>query len=140
MKHEIEIPEGMEFDSDNSVIKFKPLSPKQTPEELFLSMWEGCTVKIDKEKYPDSIFFFKGDQWMFEIENSILWCRYDKVWGRLSDINGLDYKDTQSFIRNLMEKHFKMKGVTPYGLGGFVGGWMEKHFKMKGVTPENNNQ
>lgn len=114
MKYELEIPEGMEFDPDNSVIKFKPLPSKQTLEELFLSMWEGCEEKTDPE-YPNSVFWFKDGKLMFEWDkkSNILWCNYTRIWRVLQAKNNWEYSETQSFIKLQVEKYFKMRDVTP---------------------------
>ena len=89
---------------------------KITPEERFLELIDGMTVKIDKDKYPDSIFFFKGDKCYLELENSRLWVRYAEIWQVFEVEFGMSYDEVQSFIKSQVEQHFKMRGVTP-GLG-----------------------
>lgn len=54
--------------------------PEITPEQRFLEILNGCEIKIEKEKYPNSVFLFKNGECYFEIENLILWCRYKHVW------------------------------------------------------------
>ena len=87
---------------------------KITPEQRFLELIDGMTVKIDKDKYPDSTFFFKGDKYYLEIQKSRLWVRYAEIWQVFKVEFGMQYDEIQSFIKDQMEQHFKMMGgVTP---------------------------
>lgn len=92
----------------------KKAAEMTSPDKVWDGIINGLTIKIDREKYPNSIFFFKEDAFLFEIENNILWCRYDKVWLKISEVISGDYKATQAFIKNkVVEEHFNLKGVTP---------------------------
>jgi len=99
------------------VIKKLGTSAEQTnklsPEQRFEEIINGLVIKIDKGKYPNSIFFFKNDKCLFELENSTLWCSFSNVWSIFSEENNMNYDATQEFIKIQMEKHFKMKDVTP---------------------------
>jgi hypothetical protein len=106
---------------------------KITPEERFLELIDGMTIKIDKDKYPDSTFFFKGDKCYLELENSILWGRYAEIWQGFEVEFGMKYHEIQPFIKDQMEKHFKIMAVTPYSLNWVVAKLVEQHFKMRGV-------
>jgi hypothetical protein len=77
---------------------------KITPEQRFLELIDGMTVKIDKDKYPDSTFFFKGDKCYLELENSTLWGRYAEIWQVFEVEFHMNYQ---------VEKHFRMRGATP---------------------------
>ena len=83
-------------------------------EERFLQLIDGLTIKIDKEKYSDSIFFFKGNDYYFEIEKTDIWCSYDQVWSVFKREYGMNYDGIQVFIKDMVERHFKMNGVTPF--------------------------
>lgn len=108
----------------------------KSPEAIFLEIIDGLTIRVDKDKYPDSIFLFKGDEWVFEIEKSTVWCRQDKAWNRISESIQGDYSATQAFLKIPLEQHFKMKDVTPTVERRFSQYGLEQHFKMKGVTPD----
>ena len=110
---------------------------KITPEARFLELIDGMTVKIDKDKYPNSIFFFKGDKCYFELGNSRLWVRYVEMWEVFEVEFGMKYDEIQSFIKDQMEKHFRMRGVTPYDDLDDNDPEVEQHFEMMGVTPRN---
>jgi len=107
---------------------------KITPEQRFLDLIDGMIVKIDKEKYPDSTFFFNGDKCFFELEKSTLWVRYAEVWQVFNVEFGMGYSEIQSFIKNQVEQHFKMMGVTPNAFEEFPWYTVEQHFKMMGIT------
>ena len=90
--------------------------PKRpTPAERFWQLCEGLSLKIDKERYPDSVFFFKEDEYQFEYDtaNGHLWCRYSSIWTVFEKEYSMKYNDIQSLIKNQVEEHFKCKGVTP---------------------------
>ena len=85
------------------------------PEKTFLSMLDGLTVRIAKDKYPDSIFYFRGDECWFEqdFENGYFWCQYDKVWLVFETDHGLNYNEIRDFVKTMLEKHFKCSVLTP---------------------------
>jgi len=110
---------------------------KPTPEEIFWQLCEGLTLKIDKEKYPNSTFLFKDDKYFFEYDskNRNLWCSYKHIWGVFEKEYSMQYSDIQSLIKLLVEEHFKCKGITPLLDYTFARHWVEEHFKCKGITP-----
>lgn len=75
------------------------------------------TLKIDREKYPNSVFYFKGDKCLLELKKSntalYLWCNYNEIWNPISTKFYLDYASTQSLIKMTIEEHFKLKDITP---------------------------
>ena len=90
--------------------------PKRpTPAERFWQLCKGLTIKIDKEGYPDSVFFFKDDECQFEYDtaNGHLWCRYSSIWSVFEKEYSMEYSEIQSLIKIQVEEHFKCKGVTP---------------------------
>jgi hypothetical protein len=107
---------------------------KITPEQRFLELIDGMTIKIDKDNYPDSTFFFKGDTCYLELENSTLWVTDAEIWQVFELEFGMNYGKIQSFIKDQVEQHFKMTGVTPGELIITDYHEMEQHFKMMGTT------
>lgn len=89
---------------------------KPSKEEMF---WELIlktnSIKIDKSKYPNLIFGFKDDKflWKYDSENRYLWLSYIKIWAILEKEYNLSYSETQAFIKSEVEEHFKCKGITP---------------------------
>ena len=110
---------------------------QKSKQERFLELISGVTLKFDKSKYLNSTFGFRGDDFIFEYnsESKCLWLSYYKIWRVFEIEYNLKYDYIQSFIKGVVEEHFKFKGVTPvefrYGNTFLV----EEHFKFKGVTP-----
>ena len=109
--------------------------PEITPKQRFLEILNGCEIKIDKEKYPNSVFLFKNGECYFEIENPIIWCRYKHVWQIFENEFSMNYVDIQQFIKGQVEEHFKCKGLTPKYNDTWLQTEVEEHFKCKGLTP-----
>lgn len=109
--------------------------PEITPEQRLLGILNGCEVKIDKEKYPNSVFLFKNGECYFEIEKQYLWCRYKHVWQIFENEFSMNYADIQQFIKGQVEEHFKCKGLTPLFFRPQNTESVEEHFKCMGLTP-----
>jgi hypothetical protein len=103
---------------------------KITPEERFLELIDGMTVKIDKDKYPESTFFFNDDKCYLELENSTLFFRYTEVLKVFEVEFGMEHDEIPLFIKDQMEQHFKMRGVTPLGIYDNDLFGVEQHFKI----------
>jgi hypothetical protein len=100
---------------------------KLTPEQRLWQLAEGLTMKVDRDKYPDSTFFFKGEDWWVEYDakNNQLWCRYGKIWQVFETEYSMQYDDIQKLIKDVVEAHFKCKGLTPH----FVWGGISRRWK-----------
>jgi hypothetical protein len=126
-------------------------------QKLFLKLIEEFEWRYDVEKYPNYLFGFKGDVFLFEIYNSKglnykkiianyrfgleqdlknhrFWFNYDKIWSFFESKFGMNYTEIQSFMNGMVEKHFKMKEVTTTMKWVSALKMVEKHFKMKGVA------
>ena len=118
----------------------KPKSPK----DFFLEIFNGATVKIDLEKYPNSIFYFSGDTFLLEIEKRdeklIAWCNYHKIWDPISTTNAWNYSQTQEFLTVTIEDHFKLREVTADARNFLPSSKIEEHFKLREVTAKKNNR
>jgi len=96
-----------------------------------MSIFEGLHIKLDLKRYPNSIFFFKGERLWMEYDR-----RYKKLWCRgeflevLERKNKLDYLEVQAFIKGQVEQHFKLKGITLTKIGGEQFQQEEQHFKQ----------
>ena len=113
---------------------------KKDPKVFLLEiLGNEITVKIDREKYPNSVFYFKGDSLLLEFEksasSSYLWCSYSKIWNPISNKFGLEYSEIQQLIKETVEDHFKMREATPWGYGQTQPIAVEDHFKMREATP-----
>ncbi|QIY92203.1 DUF342 domain-containing protein [Chryseobacterium gallinarum] len=118
------------------------LEKEKNDPKLFLLELIGneLTIKIDREKYPNSVFYFKGGACLLELEKSdgttYLWCNYSKFWNPISEKFSLGYAEIKILIKETVEEHFKMRDVTPALAAGPTPTPVEEHFKMRDVTPK----
>lgn len=104
-----------ELDAERSRLEkeLEYLNKRPTPAERLLEIFTGCTIERDEKIFPDSIFLMKGGKYFFEIKKPYLWCSYSNVWDVFAKEYGMRYNEIQSLITNVVEEHFKMKGLTP---------------------------
>ena len=88
--------------------------PEKTKEQRFFELFNGLQLKFDFEKYRDRLFFFRGDEvWLeYDLKDKYLWVSHEK-WEVFEDEYSMDYDEIQTFIKNMVERHFNLKGVTP---------------------------
>jgi len=116
--------------------KSENLIPKKTKEEVFLEMINGLTIDTEtfKKERPDSVFFIKDKKCFLELEKSNLWCDYHNIWSVFESQFGMNYKQIQGFIKDMVEEHLNMKGVTPSFFFNITCQAVEEHLNIKGVT------
>jgi hypothetical protein len=89
---------------------------KESMEQWFKSLLHGLQIEID-DSNPDSVFYKKDGKQFFELyqdsEKTYFYCNYDLVWAIFNNKYNLNYDETQSFIRNMIEQHLKLNKVTP---------------------------
>jgi hypothetical protein len=108
-------------------------------EERFYEIVKELTQKIDKEKYPNSLFYFKGDDPMFEIEDSKIWVSKKNVWSVFEREYCMEHIDIKTFISIQAEEPFNRKGLTPIPLANIYYKQVKQHFKRKELTPRRNH-
>ena len=123
-------------------------------EKLFLELVEGFQWKYDLEQYPNYLFAFKDDIFIFEIYNSEsinpkkiiscyrfeikqdlknadIWINYDKIWSIFESKFEMKHDDIQFFMKDMVEKHFKIRvNITQKKFMSAIA-VVEKHFKME---------
>lgn len=106
-------------------------------ERFWQLMLQTNSIKIDKEKYPNSTFGFVDDKclWEYDSKNRYLWIDYYRVWSILRTEYQLNDNDIQRLIKTLVEEYFNCKGVTPLCIRHVRRFEVEEHFNCKGVTP-----
>jgi len=129
---EIVIPSGFKFKEEKPGVIV--VEKTTSPEDKFKELIEGLTIKFD-EKYPDSTFFMKDGNVIFQLFKSNFWVDYSAFWAIFEKEFSMEHVDIETFITTMMEKHLKMKGVTPRKRWPHLQKQVEKHLKMKGVTP-----
>ena len=86
-----------------------------TPEEFFLDIIDGIKIK-PQTKYPDSIFWEKNGKVIFEqdFKKNQLYVDYKSIWMIFEKIFGLQYSETELFIKNMVEEYLNWRGLTPF--------------------------
>ena len=84
-------------------------------DKVFLDLMEGMERKIHPY-YPHLIIWYKNNEWYFkqDEENGYLWCQYDRVWSVFETHYSPNNTEIQVIIKDLMERHYKLKCLTPY--------------------------
>jgi hypothetical protein len=76
------------------------------------------------KKYPDSIFWIKDGEVIVEIKNSKYFWVHPQIWRSISLMFSLKNDKTQQVVKDWLEEHYKLGGLTP-GLDDTLGygGW-----------------
>jgi hypothetical protein len=69
--------------------------------------------EIKTKKFPDSIFWVKEGSVISEIKNSEYFFVSHKFWDNISNMLSLEYDETQQVIKDWLEEHYKLGGLTP---------------------------
>ena len=79
-------------------------------------------------KYPDSIFWVKDGEVIVKINERTddFWVDY-QIWEDIKSMISLDYNETQQVIKDWLEEHYKLGGLTPAV-------WYGQPFKLVGRT------
>lgn len=75
---------------------------------LFEDMYE-----VESKKYPDSIFWKKNGEVVLELKKSGNLIVLLSIWGDISNMFSLDYVETQQLIKEWVEQHLELDGITP---------------------------
>jgi hypothetical protein len=68
-------------------------------------------------------------------KNSRFWLSYNNFWLKFEKETKLKYVEIQQLVKNVLEKGFKLKGITPSTSSLLRRPELEKGFKLKGITP-----
>ena len=109
---------------------------KPSKEERLLQLLNGAVLRIDKEKYPNSTFLFRGDYFLAEYnsKSAILWLSYPRIWSVFESEYGMKHNDIVAFTRGMVEEHFKCKVLSTSLTFLRTYRQVEEHFKCKVVT------
>ena len=90
----------------------EPEKPEFNAEEYLKDILNQCKGKVYKDKIVLSI----GDQWIFEqdLNNKTLWCYYYKVWKIFETEKGLNHKQIQALIKDVVGTALNCKEFTPF--------------------------
>lgn len=121
---------------DNILYKRRLLLEKWpiTKEDLCFEILQDLDIKKDLKKYPYSTFFFKGDDYWFEISAhpddivSYLYCHRELVWEVFEKEYGLNYAEIGLLIEKAFEKQFKLNIKQSWPNDKAFYREVEKHF------------
>jgi hypothetical protein len=88
---------------------------KPSPHE-FLTKWlNENRLKLRGELGEDRIIWYRGDQWIFDIDfkNKRFRCYYYTFWNKLETEYLLSYKQIQEVVKDVLLKTFNCEGFTP---------------------------
>ena len=122
------------LNEDNRIM----LKPKNMndPKVWFKSLLNSLDQKV-YDRYPNSIFYVKDNEVYMEYdkENGYLWISYDKIWSVFQLKYHMEDLQIQRFIKDMMEEHYKLRGLTPYTGFTVYDVEVEEHYKLRGLTP-----
>ena len=64
-------------------------------------------------EYPGSIFWVKDGEVIVEIEKSEYFWVSPQIWRTIISMFSLEYDETQQVIKEWLEEHYKLGGLTP---------------------------
>jgi hypothetical protein len=114
-------PQGYEVDKEKSTfetIVFKEIEKKPTAHEFLTNWLNENRLKLRAELGEDRIIWYRGDQWIFDIDfkNKRFRCYYYEFWGKLETEYLLSYKQIQEVVKDVLLKTFNCEGFTPWYL------------------------
>ena len=65
------------------------------------------------KKHSESIFWVKNGEVIAEILNSKYFWVNDQIWKNINVMFSLEYDETQQVIKEWLEEHYKLGGLTP---------------------------
>ena len=106
--------------------------------DLFHTLTKNLVVKIDEKEYPNFIFFFNENNnciFKYNTKNGYFYCSYYNFNQYFYEKFDFNWQQVRDITKDMVENHFKLKGITPTGWKYVDNNMMENHFKLKGITP-----
>ena len=72
--------------------------------------------EIKIKNYPDSIFWVKDGEVVAEVKESAFFWVSHQIWRSISLMFSLKHTETRQFIKEWLEEHYKLGGLTPLTL------------------------
>jgi len=104
-------------------------------ENLFHQLTRDLVVKIDKDKYPNWVYYFNNDNnciFEYNTKNGDFWCNYKKYWTIFYEKFGFNYNQIKYLTKDMVENHFKLKRITPLYQQFDENGLGRKPFQIEG--------
>ena len=122
-KIEIEIPDGhkeaIKQTENGVVIEWIKVDKEQEMRD-FLKPFLTNLLLVKDERYPGSVFYKQNGEVIFELQktdrDTCFWVDYQKIWSVFENRFGLNFTETQSFIKTVVEDTLNLRGITPKAL------------------------
>ena len=69
--------------------------------------------EIRTKKYPESIFWIKDGEVIAEIKELAFFWVSHQIWKNINVMFSLEYDETQQVIKEWLEEHYGLGGLTP---------------------------
>jgi len=120
-KIEIEIPEGhkevIKRTENGVVIEWVKVDKEQEMRD-FLKPFLTNLLLVKDDRYPNSVFYKQDGEVIFELEkighDMYFWVDYYKIWSVFYIKFDLNYNETQSLIKIVVEYTLNLRGITPF--------------------------
>jgi hypothetical protein len=83
------------------------------------------------KKFPDSIFWVKDGEVIAEILKSKYFYVSHQIWRSISVMFSLNSPETLQVIKDWLEEHYKLGGLTPLFFSFNSSSVLEEHYKLK---------
>ena len=102
---------GKLYDVISSHSKQTEEQTKKEMVELFISMFNGCTTKIEN----NMLVFYKDNQWMFaqDFKNGKFRVSFDRVWSIFRTKYRINDTQISDLIKGILDEHLGCKVLTP---------------------------
>jgi hypothetical protein len=87
--------------------------------------------EIKTKKFPDSIFWVKEGEVIAEILQSKYFYVSYQIWRSISVMFSLENDETLQVIKDWLEEHYKLGGLTPLFFSFNSSSVLEEHYKLK---------
>ena len=94
-----------------------------TPEKPTANEWLEKFIQIPFDKVEVNIknqiiTYYRNGQWLFQkdLKNESLWCYYYEVWQFFEKEYGMNYKEIQALIKDVVGSAFNCRDATPLAL------------------------
>jgi len=79
----------------------------------YLDYLFGDMYEVKSKHYPNSRFWKKGDKVVLElVKLDRLWVLHS-IWNDISNMFSLENRETQQLIKEWVEQHLELGGITP---------------------------
>jgi hypothetical protein len=86
----------------------------------------GDLEPSETEKYPDYIFYGRGDEVIFNYnkKNGVVYINYDEIWVFFESFFDMNYQQIQDSTKLWVEEHYNLRVSTTRNKGSLISmGW-----------------